>query len=265
MSTSTIQAHDVPKPPSRLKHLLTVALVALILMGSAWQVEFSFSQLWAGIPNIGDLLVQMWPPNAAYAAEVMAPILETVRMALLGTTFGAILALPIALLSARNIFATGWITLPARMVMNFIRTMPDLLLAALFVAIFGIGPVSGVFALTFFSLGIISKLIYETIESVDRAPLEAMTAVGANKIVWITFGVFPQIAASFLSYTLYSLEVNVRAAAILGLVGAGGIGLYYESTLGFFQYGRVATIILLTLLVVMLIDYLSTKGRERLA
>lgn len=265
MSASTIREHSLPKPPSRLKHLLTAALIALILIGSAWQVEFSFTELWAGIPNIGDLLVQMWPPDAAYVGSVITPILETVRMAFLGTTFGAILALPIALLSARNIFSSAWITLPARMLMNLIRTMPDLLLAALFVAVFGIGPVSGVFALTFFSLGIISKLIYETIEAVDQAPLEAMTAVGANKIVWIAFGVFPQIAASFLSYTLYSLEVNVRAAAILGLVGAGGIGLYYESTLGFFQYGRVATIILLTLLVVMLIDYLSTKGRERLA
>lgn len=150
------------------------------------------------------------------------------------------------------------------MILNFIRTIPDLLLAAIFVAIFGIGPLPGILALTFFSIGLVAKLLYESIESIDPGPLEAMTAVGANKVQWIVYGVIPQVKAHFVSYVLYTFEVNVRAAAVLGLVGAGGIGLYYDRTLGFLQYKQTASIIIYTLIVVLLIDYISTLLREKL-
>ena len=103
-----------------------------------------------------------------------------------------------------------------------------------------------------------AKLLYESIESIDPGPLEAMTAVGANKVQWIIYGVIPQVKAHFVSYVLYTFEVNVRAAAVLGLVGAGGIGLYYDRTLGFLQYEQTASIIIYTLVVVLLIDYVST-------
>ncbi len=107
-------------------------------------------------------------------------------------------------------------------------------------------------------------MLYESIESIDPGPLEAMTAVGANKVQWIVYGVIPQVKAHFVSYVLYTFEVNVRAAAVLGLVGAGGIGLYYDRTLGFLQYKQTASIIIYTLIVVLLIDYISTLLREKL-
>lgn len=106
-----------------------------------------------------------------------------------------------------------------------------------------------------------AKLLYE---SIDPGPLEAMTAVGANKVQWIVYGVIPQVKAHFVSYVLYTFEVNVRAAAVLGLVGAGGIGLYYDRTLGFLQYQQTASIIIYTLVVVLVIDYVSTLLREKL-
>jgi phosphonate transport system permease protein len=137
-------------------------------------------------------------------------------------------------------------------------------MASIFVAIFGLGALPGMLALSVFSIGLIAKLLYEAIESIDPGPLEAMTAVGANKLQWIFFGVIPQITAHFTSYVLYTFEVNIRAAAILGLVGAGGIGEYYDKTLGFLEYDKTASIIIMTLLIVLIIDYVSTKLREKL-
>lgn len=253
-----------PKPPSRLKHYLTAVILLLILWGSAVQTESTFGKLIQGLPNMLDLLKEMFPPDWGYFATVTHAMLETIRMALLGTTFGAILAIPVALLCAGNITRAKWIVYPMRFLLNLNRTIPDLLMAALFVAIFGLGLLPGIFALMLFSMGIIAKLAYEALEAIEKGPLEAMTAVGANKAQWIAFGVVPQIQAHYMSFVLYTFEINVRAAAILGLVGAGGIGHYYEVTLGFLQYDRTSAIVLYTLAVVLLIDYASMKLRERL-
>ena len=264
MNDVTIYSKSIPKPPSKLKHMLTAVLVILLLWGSSIQVDASFSKLVVGFPNIMDLLKEMVPPDWSYFQVITTAMLDTIRMAIIGTTLGAILAIPLALFAASNVFTNTFLYSPARMILNFIRTIPDLLLAAIFVAIFGIGPLPGILALTFFSIGLVAKLLYESIESIDPGPLEAMTAVGATKVQWIVYGVIPQVKAHFVSYVLYTFEVNVRAAAVLGLVGAGGIGLYYDRTLGFLQYQQTASIIIYTLIVVLLIDYISTLLREKL-
>ena len=264
MNDVTIYSKSIPKPPSKLKHMLTAVLVILLLWGSSIQVDASFSKLVVGFPNIMDLLKEMVPPDWSYFQVITTAMLDTIRMAIIGTTLGAILAIPLALFAASNVFTSTFLYSPARLILNFIRTIPDLLLAAIFVAIFGIGPLPGILALTFFSIGLVAKLLYESIESIDPGPLEAMTAVGANKVQWIVYGVIPQVKAHFVSYVLYTFEVNVRAAAVLGLVGAGGIGLYYDRTLGFLQYQQTASIIIYTLVVVLVIDYVSTLLREKL-
>ncbi|WP_448162569.1 phosphonate ABC transporter, permease protein PhnE [Bacillus mobilis] len=264
MNDVTIYSKSIPKPPSKLKHMLTAILVILLLWGSSVQVDASFSKLVVGFPNMIDLLKEMVPPDWSYFQVITTAMLDTIRMAIIGTTLGAVLAIPLALFAASNVFTSTFLYGPARLVLNFIRTIPDLLLAAIFVAIFGIGPLPGILALTFFSIGLVAKLLYESIESIDSGPLEAMTAVGANKVQWIVYGVMPQVKAHFVSYVLYTFEVNVRAAAVLGLVGAGGIGLYYDRTLGFLQYQQTASIIIYTLVVVLLIDYVSTLLREKL-
>ncbi|MCU5705799.1 phosphonate ABC transporter, permease protein PhnE [Bacillus wiedmannii] len=264
MNDVTIYSKSIPKPPSKLKHMLTAILVILLLWGSSVQVDASFSRLVVGFPNMIDLLKEMVPPDWSYFQVITTAMLDTIRMAIIGTTLGAILAIPLALFAASNVFTSTFLYGSARLVLNFIRTIPDLLLAAIFVAIFGIGPLPGILALTFFSIGLVAKLLYESMESIDPGPLEAMTAVGANKVQWIVYGVIPQVKAHFVSYVLYTFEVNVRAAAVLGLVGAGGIGLYYDRTLGFLQYQQTASIIIYTLVVVLLIDYVSTLLREKL-
>ncbi|WP_459500060.1 phosphonate ABC transporter, permease protein PhnE [Bacillus sp. C1] len=264
MNEVTMNIKSMPKPQNNMKHVLTVVLIIVLFLGSSVQVDASFSKLVMGLPNMLDLLKEMVPPDWNYFETITPAILDTLRMAIIGTTFGAILAIPLALFAASNIFPSAFFYGPARFVLNIIRTVPDLLLAAIFVAIFGIGPLPGILALTFFSVGLVAKLLYESIESIDPGPLEAMTAVGANKVQWIVYAVIPQVTAHFVSYVLYTFEVNVRAAAVLGLVGAGGIGLYYDRTLGFLQYQQTASIIIYTLVVVLLIDYISTVLREKL-
>ncbi|WP_077623561.1 phosphonate ABC transporter, permease protein PhnE [Sediminibacillus massiliensis] len=259
-----LNEQKIPKAPSKIKHYLTFALIILLLWGSAFQTDSTLGELIEGFPNMLDLLVQMVPPNWAYFDNIIQAMLDTIRMAVLGTTIGALLAIPFALFSASNMVKNSWIYYPVRFVLNLVRTIPELLLAAIFVAIFGLGPLPGIFALGIFSTGIIAKLTYEAIEGIDKGPLEAMTAVGANKVQWVSFSVVPQVSAYYVSYVLYSFEINIRAAAILGLVGAGGIGEYYDRTLGFLEYDKVSTIIIFTLVVVLIIDYVSTKLRENL-
>lgn len=251
------------KKPSKIKHLFTAILLLILFYASSYNTEAYIEDLIIGLPNMSSILIDMGSPNWGYFKVIAEPMLETIRMALIGTLFGAILSLPISLLSATNVFSK-WVTTPARFVLNIIRAIPELLLAALFVAIFGIGMIPGIFAITLFSMGIISKLAYEAIETIDPGPLEAMTAVGSKKLVWIRFAVIPQVLASFMSYVLYTFEINVRAAAILGMVGAGGIGLYYDKVMGFLEYDKLSSIVLFTLIVVIIIDWVSTKLRERL-
>lgn len=155
-----------------------------------------------------------------------------------GYNIGRISGFPISDVGGKKYLFSRWVTVPARLILNLIRTLPELLLAALFVAIFGIGPIPGIFALMLFSLGIITKLFYESIESIDPGPMEAMTAVGANKIKWIVFGVVPQVMSSFISFYLYAFEINIRAAAVLGLVGAGESDYIMKKHLDFFNMGK---------------------------
>lgn len=253
-----------PKPSPDLKNGLTLLLLLALLWVSAVRTEASFGELIDGIPEMGKFIAKMFPPDWDYLRVAVKPMIETIQMAILGTTFGAILALPISFLAASNVTRRWLARGPARFALNLSRTIPDLLFAALFAAVVGFGPLAGTLALTFFSFGVLSKWAYEAIETIDNGPLEAMTAVGANKLQWIQFGVVPQVTAQFIGFVMYMFEINIRAAAILGFVGAGGIGVYLNRTLGMFRYDQTIVIILFTLAIVLAIDFVSSKIRGRL-
>ncbi|WQK85755.1 phosphonate ABC transporter, permease protein PhnE [Mammaliicoccus sp. Dog046] len=249
---------------SSIKQVVAVIIVIALVIWSFLYTKFSLADLMYGLPQMIELFKSMFPPDLSYLSSITQPMLDTIRMAIVGTFIGAILSIPISIVCANNVIKSSLISIPCRFILNIVRTVPDLLLAAVFVAIFGIGQIPGILAIIILSISIISKLMYESLESIDDGPLESMTAVGANKIKWITYAVIPQAIAPYMSYVLYAFEINIRAAAVLGLVGAGGIGLYYDQTLGLFQYPKTLTIILVTLVIVVLIDLLSTKVRERL-
>ena len=206
----------------------------------------------------------MCHPDWGYAATAVPLLIETIKMAILGTVMGSAIAFVYSLLIARNIVKNKAVTGILRIIMNIVRTIPDLLLGAIFVAVVGIGPVAGVLALTVFTFGVVVKLFYEAIETIDPGPIEALTAVGANKLQIIHFAVMPQILTYFISYVLYAFEINVRASTVLGYIGAGGIGLYLQQTLQVFDYAKTGMIILVIIVVVVIIDYISTKSREAL-
>ena len=192
------------------------------------------------------------------------PLLQTVQMAILGTTFGTALAIPFSILAARNIVKNRIGRGIIRIILSLIRTLPNLLLAALFVAIFGIGPMTGVITLALFSFGMVSKLFYEVIETIDMGPVRAIRATGASMAQTVRIAVMPQVAGQFMSDFLYTLEINVRSSTVLGYLGAGGIGLYLQQTLDQYDYPRTAVIIISIFVVVLVIDTISNYLRKRL-
>jgi phosphonate transport system permease protein len=189
--------------------------------------------------------------------------LKTVEIALLGTAAAAVLALPLGVISARNVAAPG-VFYPARAILNFFRSVDTLVYALIFVAAVGLGPLPGVLAVVAYTTTSLAKLYSEAIEGIDRGPVDAITATGATRLQILRFGVLPQVLPLFLSYVLYRLETNIRAATVLGFVGAGGIGFYLQTYLRMIDYPAASTVILVTVAMVMVVDALSSKLRERL-
>lgn len=204
----------------------------------------------------------MFPPNWSALPVLVEPLVQTLQMAVVGTTQGALLAVPLILLAARNVTGRAWVYYTARTILNLLRTIPELLYAAILVAVVGIGPFAGILALTVFSLAIIGKLTSESLEAIDPGPLEALEAAGANRLKLVRYAVVPQILPAFLSYTLFVFEINVRVSFVLGLVGAGGIGQLLLTALNLFRYQSALVIILVTLAAVILIDAISVRVRQ---
>ena len=257
---------DLPKRPWQQRYHLaaigwTLILVILLVL-SSWMTGANPVTFLSNFDQFLALLVQMSHPAWRYLHVILPPLYETIQMALLGTTIGAALAVPFALLAANNLVTNRWGRGLIRFFLDLVRTLPDLLLAAIFVAIFGIGSTAGVVTLALFSFGMVSKLFYEVIETIDMGPLEALKSAGASPVTTIWYAVLPQILNQFVSYFLYTLEINVRASTVLGYLGAGGIGVYLQRSLGEFNYSATAVIILATLVVVLIIDSISNHLRR---
>jgi phosphonate transport system permease protein len=203
------------------------------------------------------------PPDLAVLPSVLAGALTTVEIALLGTTVAAVLALPLGFLSARNVVGAP-VFYPARAVLNFFRSVDTLVYALVFVAAVGLGPFPGVLAVIAYTTTSLAKLYSEAIEGIERGPVDAITATGATRLQILRFGVLPQVLPLFLSYVLYRLETNIRAATILGFVGAGGIGFYLQTYLRMIDYPAASTTLLVTVAMVILVDALSSRLRARL-
>jgi phosphonate transport system permease protein len=227
------------------------------------QTGFALPLLWEGAADFFRFFGKMKPDWRALP-EQWAPLLETVNIAYLGTLFGTILSLPLIFLASFNTTINTPVQLIARAVMTLIRSIPDLLYAAILAPVLAIGPLPGVVALTIFTMAILAKLGSETVEAIDPGPLEALRASGANGLQVIVYAVLPQIAATMVSYVLYTFEINVRASTVLGLVGGGGIGQLLNTYLGFRDYPAMGVLIIVTFAAVLLIDSLSTYVRTRL-
>ncbi len=246
----------------RLKKIGVLAVIAIIYIWSARGVGFNLLEIFRELPSFFSLLGEMIPPNWAYSRRLINPLVETIQIAILGTFFGAILTIPLTLLAANNITRNKYIYFFAKGFMNIFRTIPELLYAAILVAGIGLGAFSGMLEITIFSIVVIAKLTSESLEAISYGPLEALQAVGGNKLEMIKYAVVPQILPAYTSYSLYVFEINIRVSTVLGLVGAGGIGVPLQTSLNLFRYQNASMIILVTFILVMAIDYASTKLRE---
>jgi len=244
--------------------MITFLIIGFYLFSMYWTQEQTPGNFKNALFNLTNLFQKFFPPNFRILSSVWKPMADTIQMAIISTTIAALLTIPLALLGSRNITPFKPIYFIARASLNLIRLIPEMVLAIVFVGIFGVGVISGVIALIIFSLGVLSKLISETIESVNMNSLEAIRASGGGLLQVIFFGLFPQVLPQITSFILYVFEVNVRASVVLGLVGAGGIGLMLERELKFYNYPNVMAIIIVIFVVVIGIEYMSNKLREAL-
>ena len=240
---------------------LFVAL--LVLAWAAWDTGADPVRLARGVPWIADFVRRMLPPDPRVLPAALAGALVTVEIALLGTAVAAVLALPLGFVSARNV-TTAAVFYPARGVLNFFRSVDTLVYALVFVAAVGLGPFPGVLAVIAYTTTSLAKLYSEAIEGIDPGPVDAVTATGATRLQVLRFGVLPQVLPLFLSYVLYRLETNIRAATVLGFVGAGGIGFYLQTYLRMMDYAGASTVLLVTVAMVAVVDWLSGSLRRRL-
>ena len=187
---------------------------------------------------------------------------ETIQMAFIGTIVGVVIALPLSMFAARNLNSL-WVYAPIRVILAAVRTFPSILWAILFVIMVGLGTFAGVLAIIMYTIGFVTKLQYESIETVDADPMDAISSIGVSKWQLIRFVVLPESAPHLLSQILYMFDYNVRQTSILGLVGAGGIGFYIINYIKFFEYGKAMVFMLVVLDTVLFIDWISVKIRDK--
>ena len=236
---------------------------AVVLGWLCWDTGADPVRLAHGLPWILDFVRRMVPPDPRVLPAALVGALKTVEIALLGTAVAAILALPLGFLSARNIAAAA-LFYPARAILNFFRSVDTLVYALVFVAAVGLGPFPGVLAVVAYTTTSLAKLYSEAIEGIEPGPVDAIRATGATRLQIVRFGVLPQVLPLFLSYVLYRLETNIRAATVLGFVGAGGIGFYLQTYLRMIDYPAASTALLVTIAMVMVVDAASSRLRARL-
>jgi phosphonate transport system permease protein len=237
--------------------------VALLLVAVAWHIDADPVRLARGLPWMWDFVRRMVPPDFRVLPSALVGAVGTIEIALLGTALAAALAIPLGFLSARNVSPPG-VYYAVRAALNFFRSIDTLVYALLFVAAVGLGPFPGMLAVVAYTTTSLAKLYSETIEGIEAGPVDAIRATGASRLQVLRFGILPQVLPLFLSYVLYRFESNVRAATVLGFVGAGGIGLYLQTYLRMIDYPAASTVLLVTVVMVMVVDYASARIRARL-
>jgi phosphonate transport system permease protein len=254
----------VPKPPlsDRARgRLIWLALAALLAWSWAPVEMYKIVGLVTDWRNMADFASGFLRPSLRDWPAYTLQMIETVQMALWGTALAVLLGIPFAILSSANV-CPQWLVQPVRRLMDCFRAINEIVFALLFVVAVGLGPLAGVLALAIHNIGIIAKLFSEAVEAIDPRPVEGIRATGASRLQEVIFGIVPQVMPLWSSFTLYRFETNVRSATVLGIVGAGGIGQSLYENIRAFQYSETATIVVIIVLTVMLIDMLSARIRK---
>jgi len=245
---------------SFLAYLLAVAFFILAVEGA----KISASDLVIGLPYMGDLLARMVPPDLSRIGPISRALLETFQMALVGTALGVVCSLPLAVLATRRLSPHPAVYYAARSLISWFRTVPDLIWALFFVVTVGLGPFAGTLALMVDTMGFCGKFFAEAMEETEHGPQEALTALGARRSGIICSAVIPAALPSFINTALFSLEKATRSSVVLGLVGAGGIGIELKVAMDLFEYPTAATIILCIFALVLAVERVSSSLRQRI-
>jgi phosphonate transport system permease protein len=252
-------------PAQRLSRWLVWLAVVAALAWAVRSIDIIPEFLEDAPEQMADLLVRMWPPDLAhYYPAVHAALIETLHIATLGTILAFALAVPVALLAARNVCPLRPLNVLAQFILVASRSVNSLVWALIFVAVFGPGAAAGTFAIAFRSVGFVGKLLSEALEETAPGPAEALRAAGAPWGAVMLKGFWPQVQPAFWGVALFRWDINVRESAVLGLVGAGGIGVVLDDAINYFQWDRVATVLLAILAVVVVAEVVVTRIRARL-
>ena len=247
----------------KIRNVIVISLIIFLVIWSASGSGFSSEKLLKGLPRMAEFFGRMVPPEISVAKTVFNSTLETVQIALFGTLLSAIVSFLLGILAAENI-SPGWINKPTKWLLAMLRGIPVILLALIFVSSVGLGPFPGVLAIAFHSTGMLGKFYSEAMENARKGPIEALETTGANFLQKMRFGILTQVAPDLARDTLFRFELNLRESLILGLVGAGGVGFYILLYIRAFQYDKVATVTIVVLLTVVLLEQLSVTVRNKL-
>ncbi len=244
-----------------LTYYLGWALFFLVLAWSWEGAEMRPMDLIKDSGNMGKYAADFFPPNFKDWKLYVSEMLVTVQIAVWGTLLAIIAAVPLGLLSASNV-VSPWIYQPVRRLMDALRAINEMVFAMLFIVAVGLGPFAGVLALFVHTTGTLAKLFSEAVEAVDPRSIEGIRATGAHPMAEIVYGILPQVMPLWVSYSLYRFEANVRSASVVGMVGAGGIGvIIYEVTRGF-QYAQTCAVLIILIATVTIIDLISSYLRK---
>jgi len=252
-----------PAPRTPLATLLIWGALLALLAGSWRGADMRPLDLLRDSGNMAQYASSFFPPDFREWRYYLSELVITLQIALWGTALAIVCSVPLALLASANI-APRWVYQPVRRMLDACRAINEMVFALLFVVAVGLGPFAGVLAIWVHTTGVLAKLFSEAVETIDPQPVEGIRATGAHPLEEIVYGVIPQVLPLWISYALYRFESNVRSASVVGMVGAGGIGMVLWDVIRGFQYAQTATLLLMLIAAVSIIDLVSAQLRRRL-
>jgi len=255
---------DVTLVPPRisLATQLTWGILLMLLIWSWHGADMRPLALWQDSANMAVFSKEFFPPNFHDWRIYLQEMVITVHIAIWGTVLAIVCAVPLGLLSAENI-APAWLYQPIRRLMDACRAINEMVFAMLFIVAVGLGPFAGVLALLVHTTGSLAKLFSEAVEAIDPRPVEGIRATGAHPLVQVVYGVIPQVLPLWVSFALYRFESNVRSASVVGMVGAGGIGVVVYEVIRGFQYAQTCAVLIIIVVSVSMIDLISSWLRSK--
>ena len=241
--------------------LILIGIVAAAISWQLLQIEYGY--LGTAPVEFMDLVNRMYPPDVGYSGEILSPLIETVHIAIIGTALAILMSIPVSLIGAENTTPNRFTFFLGKFIISASRSVNVIIWALVFVIVFGSGALAGTLAIAVRSVGFCSKLIAESIEEIDPGQVEAITATGANPLEAAIYGIVPQIKPAFIGVATYRWDINVRASTIIVFVGAGGIGVELNTSINFFAWGQVLTILLAILGIVIISEVVSAYLRRK--